>query len=121
MPAARSKRSKIAHGNLDHCIIVRDRLQRGVVEADARSAIDHGNRRGDGTAVAYLLFDCARHIEIARSRQTVADDGGFQRNNRSLRRKRVGNLGMDLQIRDAHASTVVQTCGILPVCKLRGR
>jgi hypothetical protein len=96
--AARRGRREVAHAALDDVAGARDRLQRGVVEADPDLPADERDRRRHGARRAHRRLDLAGDVEVARARQPVGDDRALQRHHRAARGERFGDLFVDAHL-----------------------
>src|SRR5580704_1439925 len=73
----------------------RDSLERGIVEPDVGSAVEHGDRRRNGPAGAHGGFELACDGEIIWPRQAVRDDRRLERDDR---RGGIGDFGVAHEI-----------------------
>ena len=62
------------------------------VEADVARPVEHGDRRRHRAVRADDRLDLGRHLDVGRVRHPVADDRRLERDDRSSRRERVGDL-----------------------------
>ena len=95
-PRARTAR-EVAHARLDEPEAERQRLQRGVVEADPRHAVDHRDRGGHGALATHRGLQLPGHLEVAPAGQPVGDQGALEGDDRAAFLERGGDL-----VGDAH-------------------
>ena len=77
-PPRATHRREVAHARLHEALAERQRLQRGVVQADPRLAVDHRDRGRDGALGAHRGLELAGHLEVAPARQPVGDQGALE-------------------------------------------
>src|SRR5215203_5693071 len=89
----------VAHARLGEAPAERHALQRRVVEADARLAVDDGDRGRHGAFRAHRGLQLARHLEVAPARQPVCDQRTLERHHGPPGGQGGGDLGGDAQER----------------------
>ena len=76
--AARDDRREIAHAGLHEALAERERLERGIVQADPRLAAHDRDRGRNGALGAHRGLQLAGHLEVAPARQSVGDQGALE-------------------------------------------
>ena len=77
---------QLADADLDRVLVVGEPVERRVVEPDPGLAVDDGDGRRHGTAVADRLLELPRQPRVVGTRQAVADDRALERDHRAARR-----------------------------------
>jgi len=100
-------RAQITHADLDDIVSNGNRFKLIIGQADMHLTVEDRNRRRYGAATADGFLDAARDGHIRGSRQTVANDGRFQRNNRAMGCDGFDNLRMDGSGVGGHEGTLL--------------
>ena len=96
-PAGDGRERQFADAGLEHGIVLRQLLDLGLVQSDRRHTPMHANGRRDSSRVADELLAVIGHFDVARTRQAVGEDRGFQRDDRLSGFQGLGNVGTDPQ------------------------
>ena len=83
VPPARGQRRQVAGADLHDVVAGRDRAQRISSSPTQARPSTTAMVAGTAPAAAYGIFDLARDPEVVGPRETVADDGGLERDDRA--------------------------------------
>src|SRR5665213_1043105 len=93
--SARERRTEVARAHLDRPS--GDSRQLGVRHSDADAAVEHRHGGRHGALPSDRCLAVTRGSQVVRSGESLADDGGFERDHRPALRQRLGDLGGNLQ------------------------